>query len=332
MPDTITVPSPDRVAVIIVNWNSGELLSLVVQGLMTQTVQGFRLLVVDNASSDDSLTLASNKCSWIETLPQSDNLGFAAANNLAVAAVEGCDWVALLNPDAIPDPRWLENLLSAAAAYPECHFFGSRQMLLGRPGVLDGVGDAYHVCGISWRKGHGTNPTLHTLGNPEIFSPCAAAALYRRDSFLRAGGFDEGFFCYMEDVDLGFRLRLLGHRCLLVPSAVVHHASSATTGGQHSDFAVYHGHRNLVWTFVKDMPGALFWLLLPLHILLNLVTLMRFTVRGQGRVILRAKWDAIKGLPRAWAKRKKIQANRVATVGEIWRVLDKRLIPIRRGR
>jgi GT2 family glycosyltransferase len=114
---------------------------------------------------------------------------------------------------------------------------------------------------------------------------------------------------------------------MYVPDAVVHHVGSATTGGQHSDFSVYYGHRNLVWTFVKNMPGALFWLLLPIHLLLNLASVGVFMARGQGGVILCAKWDAVKGLPQAWAKRKQIQAGRVAKVREIWRGLDKRLLP-----
>lgn len=82
--------------------------------------------------------------------------------------------------------------------------------------------------------------------------------------------------------------------------------------------------------FVKDMPGLLFWLLLPLHVVLNLVSIVWFALRGQGRVILRAKWDAVLGLPKMWRKRQQIQAARVASVGDIWRVLDNRLLPIRR--
>ena len=102
----------------------------------------------------------------------------------------------------------------------------------------------------------------------------------------------------------------------------------ATTGGQHSDFALYHGHRNLVWAYIKNMPGILFWVLLPLHILMNLCAIVLFAFRGQIMVILKAKWDAFKGAPRAWRKRKKIQANRIAAIGDIWRVLNKSLFPL----
>jgi len=100
--------------------------------------------------------------------------------------------------------------------------------------------------------------------------------------------------------------------------------------GRRSDFSVYHGHRNLVWAFVKNMPGVLFWLLLPLHVALNLVSVIWFALRGQGAVILRAKRDALLGLPKMWRKRQQVQKTRVAPIRDVWQVLDKRLLPIRR--
>jgi len=136
----------------------------------------------------------------------------------------------------------------------------------------------------------------------------------------------------VEDVDLGFRLRLVGYRCLYVPQSVVYHVGSGTTGGQHSDFAMYHGHRNLVWTFVKNMPGILFWMLLPLHVSLNLASIIWFALRGRGGVIWRAKRDALLGLPKMWRKRQYIQKTRVASIGEVWRQLDKRMITTKLGR
>jgi GT2 family glycosyltransferase len=143
----------------------------------------------------------------------------------------------------------------------------------------------------------------------EVFSACAAAALYRRDALLEIGGFDERYFCYVEDVDAGFRLRLRGYRCLYVPDAVAHHVGSATTG-KGSDFSTYHGHRNLVWTFFKDMPGPLLALYLPQHLILNVLSVVWFSMRGQARTILRAKWDALRGLPAVLRDRRRVQRLR----------------------
>lgn len=297
---------------------------------MNQTVKPHEIILVDNASLDGSLEIARRFPS-VRLIAQAQNTGFARGNNLVIdAASDESEWIALLNPDAFAEPRWLEALLAAAESHPEFDVFGSKLVNAADSSLLDGTGDAYHISGLAWRTAHGV--PVSTLGESEceIFSPCAAAALYRRSALLDVGGFDEDFFCYAEDVDLGFRLRLAGYRCLYVPQSVAHHVGSGTTGGQHSDFSVYHGHRNLVWMFVKDMPGLLFWLLLPLHVALNLVSIVWFALRGQGRVILRAKWDAVLGLPKMWRKRQQIQAARVASVGDIWRVLDKRLLPIRR--
>ena len=289
-----------------------------------------RVLVVDNASSDHSAAFAG-QFAGVNLLKMTANLGFAAGNNHALAECD-TEFVALLNPDAFPEPDWLERLLTAAGAHPDAAAFGSRQLCQGDPEVLDGIGDTYHMSGLVWRERYGARQQACDLIPQEIFSPCAAAALYRRQALVDVGGFDDDYFCYIEDVDLGFRLRLAGYKAMYVPDAVVHHVGSATTGGQRSDFSVYHGHRNLVWTFVKNMPGALFWLLLPFHLLMNLATVGMFMVRGQGGVILRAKWDAIRGLPRMWVKRQQIQARRVVTVQEIWRVLDKRLVSRKQGR
>jgi GT2 family glycosyltransferase len=285
------------------------------------------IFIIDNASRDDSV--ATIRTHDRVTIHASDiNIGFAAANNLALAECD-TEFVALLNPDAFPMDDWLERLLASADSHSDIAMFGSRQLCQARPDVLDGIGDLYHWSGLVWRDRHGVQQQEGDFVAREIFSPCAAAALYRRQALVDAGGFDEDYFCYVEDVDLGFRLRLAGHKAMYVPDAVVHHVGSGTTGGQHSDFAVYHGHRNLVWTFVKNMPGMLFWLLLPLHVAMNLVTLVVFALRGQGRVILRAKWDAIKGLPKMWRKRQTIQSTRIATLREIWRYLDKQIVPAR---
>ena len=316
---------PSSVTVIIVNWNSGALLKKCLNMLSRQTVTPQRVLVVDNASSDHSAACA-RQYDGVKLLQMTVNLGFAGGNNRALAEC-ATEFVVLLNPDAFPDPDWLERLLAAAGSCPDVAAFGSRQLCQDSPEVLDGIGDSYHMSGRVWRERIGAQLQARDLVTREIFSPCAAAALYRRQALLDVGGFDEDYFCYVEDVDLGFRLRLAGHKAMYVPDAVVHHVGSATTGGQHSDFSVYHGHRNLVWTFVKNMPGVLFWMLLPLHLMMNMMLVVWYIAHGRGRVILRSKRDAIKGLPKVWEERRQIQARRVAKVKDIWRVLDKRMFP-----
>lgn len=309
------------VSVVIINWNSGPLLEKCLRSLSSQTVKPDAVLVVDNASSDHSADCVVAFPGYRLLLPGS-NLGFAAGNNFAFRECDS-EFVVLLNPDAFPEPTWLEHLVAAANANPKFAAFGSRQLVLERPQCLDGIGDAYHLSGLVWRERHGAMQEARDMLEREVFSPCAAAALYRRAALVVAGGFDEEYFCYVEDVDLGFRLRLAGHRAMYVPEAVVLHQGSATTGGQRSDFSVYHGHRNLVWTFVKNMPGVLFWSFLPFHLALNLFSLLFFGLRGQWQVIFRAKCDALRGLPRMWAKRRAIQRERVVSVREVWRVLAK---------
>lgn len=315
------------VTVIIVNWNSGGYLAECLLHLGNQTVQPQAVLVVDNNSTDDSV-LGAIGVAGLTVLRMQENLGFAAANNYAIELCS-TEFIALLNPDAFPEPDWLECLLSAAQAYPQVVAFGSRQLCRTDTDLLDGAGDIYHMSGAVWRGRYRQYQEKRDLIARRIFSACAAAALYRRKPVLDVGGFDTDYFCYVEDVDLGFRLRLAGWEARYVPDAVVQHVGAASSGGQHSDFAVYHGHRNLVWTFIKNMPGLLFWILLPLHMLLNLITVIYFCFHGQGAVVVRAKWDAIGGLGAAWRKREAIQTSRVASIFIIWEVIDKRLLPLR---
>ena len=133
---------------------------------------------------------------------------------------------------------------------------------------------------------------------------------------MEAGGFNEAFFCYLEDIDLGFRLQLLGYRCIYIPDAVVIHEGAAVVG-KHSDFQVYHGHRNLVWTYVMNMPAPWFWIYLPQHLLYNLASVLIFVYHGKSSVILRSKFDAIKGLPQAWRLRRQIQKKSNVDIGKL---------------
>lgn len=309
---------------MIVNLNGGELLGRALDALARQTVRPARVIVVDNASTDGSAEALERRYPGVEIVQLDENIGFAAANNLVVRRADDCEWIALLNPDAFPEAAWLETLLDAAATDPGFSFFGSRLLRADDPEELDGAGDVYHVSGMAWRRGHRERADGAFLGREEVFSPCAAAALYRRDAFLSVGGFDESYFCYVEDTDLSFRLRLAGHQCLYVPQAVVHHVGSAIAGEQ-SDFTLYHSFRNLNWTFVKNMPRALFWLYLPQLLFINVLLLVALTLRRRPRIVLSAQWAAVRGLPRVLRQRRALQRARVARTSEIQHAMERGL-------
>jgi len=302
------------ITVVAINYNGGDLILDCLKALRRQTSQGFSTLVVDNASTDGSVNAIKREFPEVRVLLSNENLGFAGGVNLALREGVDTEWFALLNPDAIPEPGWVAALSNAIRTYPEAAAFGSRMFKANCPGVLDGIGDVYHVSGLVWRRRHGKPERLVDRREGEIFSPCAAAALYRTDAVREVGGMDADLFCYLEDVDLGFRLGLAGFSCRYVPEAVVHHVGSAITGCK-SDFQTYYGHRNMIWVFMKNMPLSLLLFLLPVHILMNLVVLMVLVKQGRGQVAWRAKVDALLGLPRVWHKRKEVsQIRRVGVL------------------
>jgi GT2 family glycosyltransferase len=312
------------VCVVIVNYNSGALLTECVQSVLASRVHA-AVYVSDNASEDDSIARLRARVGdhpLVTVVRNERNLGFAAGNNIVLPLCRA-EYILCLNPDAVLAENALENLLAAAAERREFACFAARMVQSERRNVLDGAGDAYHVSGLVWRRGYGAPASASAHAQTkEVFSACAAAALYRRDAMEAVGGFDEDYFCYLEDVDLGFRLRLLGYRSLYVPDALVYHVGSATAG-KESDFVVYHGHRNLVWTYVKNMPAALFWLYLPLHIAANVAMVVRYGLQGRWAVMLRAKRDALKTLPVMWQKRRGIQARRIARARELRQLMEK---------
>lgn len=289
------------VRVVIVNYNGGALLAAVLDALAQQTMTDFQVVIVDNGSTDgalDRLTLPDPRFS---ILAAGKNLGFAAGSNLG-ARNAATPWLAMLNPDAVPAPDWLEQLRHALIRYPHTALFGSTQLRLDDPTRLDGAGDTYSIFGIAWRGGYGAAASVVTGDHP-TFSPCAAAALYRRDVFEAAGGFAESFFCYLEDVDLGFRLRLAGHSVLQIAQARVRHAGSAISG-RHSSFTLYHSTRNGIWLMVRCLPLPLLLLSLPLY---GLAQLWLMTRTPGWRARVQGLRDGLAALPQAWRQRRIIQ-------------------------
>lgn len=311
------------VTVVIVTWNAEEYIVSCIESLISQERIPDKIVIVDNNSSDSTIEKLEVFKRKVHVVSLPTNTGFAYANNFAIKQHVSTEYVALINPDAIASRGWLRELLNCAQAQPEESFFASRQLDFSDNSVLDGDGDALHLSGLAWRRGYGKHATSF---NPKslFFSPCGASAMYKTKDFLDVGGFDQDFFCYFEDVDLVYRMRLLGLTGQLVSEAVVKHVGSAASGGRHSDFAIYHGHRNLVWSFVKNTPAVLLCFLLLPHILMNLLFVFRYAVLGRSSVIIRSKLDALKGLRKMWVKRDDIQRRRELSSYQVWSALSLR--------
>src|SRR3954447_10698451 len=301
-PETAT-----RIGVIIVNYNAADMLLLSVSSVMAQTLPPDRILVIDNASTDDSVAALSARYPSVTVVRLDENVGFAAANNIGIAMLDDCDYVALLNPDAFAGPGWLEELAAAARIHPDFAAFASRIERADGSGQLDSAGDVYHVYGTAWPGKHG-EPLATAPAPDQVLGPSGAAAFYRREWLVRLGGFDEAFFCYFEDVDLNLRLHVAGGRCLYVPGAQVRHVGGASSGGL-SPFTIYHSQRNLVWTYAKSMPGHILWRYLAMHVLLNVGSVISYGARGHTRTLLRAKRDAVLGLPRMLRARRSVMRS-----------------------
>lgn len=320
-----------RIGAVVVNLNSYAYIEKCLNALCAQDVPFDEIVLMDNGNDMIDLPAElSDKCRYVRV---GYNAGFAKANNIALDLLRDCQWVALVNPDAFLEKDWLKNIIAAIDTNPHFDIFSSRLLSARSPSLIDGEGDIYHISGLAWRYLHGIPlSTVNTDTLKVVFSACAAAALYRYNALEAVGHFDEDYFCYFEDVDIGFRLRLAGYQCLQVPEAVAYHVGYASSNGRHSDFAVYHGHRNMVWTYVKNMPGVLFWLFLPIHLILNFFVILWFLLSGQGRVIFKSKIDALKKLPSMWKKRKVSQKLRQISYADILRTMDKSLIPRLPGR
>lgn len=310
--------SEGTIAVIIVNYNGGPLIQRAIDQLKSQSRMPDEIIVVDNASGDGSAdSLDYDGLNGFSLIRLDENTGYAKANNIA-ARKTGCDWIALLNPDTEAEPNWLLELDRAAARHPDVGMFTSAQLDAADPSMLDGAGDAYSVVGIPWRGGFG-RPASEMPEEGECFSPCGASMLIRRDLFLEAGGFDEKFFCYCEDVDLGFRLRLRGERCIFVPSAIVHHHGSAITG-RYSDFTIRLGTRNRLRTYLQDMPPVALVLTLPGHVLATLYLYLRALGKPHAKAMRIGLAEALGDLKGIWQRRKEIQATRTVSS---WQVMKR---------
>lgn len=307
------------VSIIIVNWNGKDFLVGCLDGLKKQTYRDFSIILVDNGSNDGSLDLVQKKYPEVKPIALSENLGFAIANNIAIESVQ-TKFVALLNPDTVPESEWLENLLNALEKYPEAGMAASKMLLYDHPDMIDRAGDVYTTAGTALLCGRGQSADNY-ISQKLVFGACAGAALYRKRMFDDIGLFDENFFLLYEDVDLSFRAQLRGYKCIYVPDAVVYHKASSSIGND-TPISVYYSHRNLEWVYIHNMPASLIKRTFASHIIYDIASFFFFTTRGRAAEFVKAKWHALKGLNRALKKRRCVQNNKKVTDKYIWNLLE----------
>ncbi len=314
--------------VIVLNWNGWTWLDGCLEALSVQTLPPSEIVVVDNASTDDSVEWVRAHHPRVQVVALSGNLGFAAGNNRGAAGAE-TDALVFLNNDTVVAPGWLEALVRAAEADPARGLVTSRLVYLDRPDVIDSAGDGYLRCGGGFKYGHG-QPAAGWTESREVFGACGAAFLIRRPLFEAIGGFDEAFFMVYEDVDLSYRARLRGARVWYAADAVVRHAGSASMG-RVSDLAVFCGQRNLEWTWIRNTPPGLWWRTLPSHLAYTAAGAAGYLRQGQLGPWVRGKAAALAGVPRVWRQRRSVHADTAVDPRELWRLMEPDWLAIKRA-
>lgn len=301
-----------RVSVVIPNWNGVRFLPTCLDSLRAQTFRDFEVIVVDNASTDESLSLMAKGYPEVRVVSMPRNVFFSGAVNEGIRRARG-EIIVLLNNDTEAEPEWLSELVRALDEHPEAAMAASKMLLFDRRHILNSAGDYYGTDGVPGNRGVWQEDRGQYDSGTYVFSACAGAAAYRRRLFEDIGLFDEDFVGYCEDVDLAFRAQLAGYACVFAPQARIYHRLSATGGGP---LASYLCGRNFINVIVKNMPGSLlrrhWW-----HILLGqfgyVAESLRHFREPAARARLRGQLAALGQLRTMLKKRRAIQrAKRVS--------------------
>lgn len=305
-----------RVSVVIPSWNGQELLPLVLDSLRLQTFRSIEVVVVDNGSEDGSLALLERVYPEVRVIALGENRGFSAAVNAGIRGTCG-EYVALVNNDVELEPGWLQAMVAALDRTPEAGFAASRILRYSDDRFIDSAGDVVGVHPRGRGQGELNGPRFDEPA--WVASACAAAALYRRSMLEEIGPFNEDFFAYFEDVELGLRAQIAGYRCLYVPDAVARHVGSATSE-LISDFKAYHCLRNIFLLYFTTFPRRYMLRYLPRFLLGRLA----FAVSEAGpRVALRAALAVGRRIPGMIRRRRAIFALRRVPDEELERLLER---------
>jgi GT2 family glycosyltransferase len=328
--------SAPLVSAVVVNWNGGPMLQEALASLLGQTWPSLEIILVDNASVDGSVEQAE-RCfgNRIAVIRNATNEGFARGNNTGFAAAKG-EWVFLLNPDAVCDPDAVAELMQFVAGRPEVGQLACRVIQKEQPNIFDSTGLLLYPDGVCRSRGWQEKDLGQYDRADEVLAPHGCACALRKAMLDEIGGFDEDFFCYLEDLDLGVRGQLAGWKCWYVPAATVRHRKSSSAGN-HSVFKAYHVERNRLYCLWKWMPRFLVFVS-------PLFTLNRYAMQGyaihtrQGissdfvkeysmprlfLLVIEAWVASLWRLPRMLLKRKQIRKSRKISVREWYELISR---------
>ncbi|MGZ8474050.1 MAG: glycosyltransferase family 2 protein [Candidatus Deferrimicrobiaceae bacterium] len=244
---------PPLFSVIILNWNGRHLLEECIESISSQSFRDFETIIVDNGSTDGSIEWMRGR--WEDTVrivPLPSNLGFAGGNNAGIRIARG-KYVILLNNDAAVDPGWLAALADAVRRHPDAGMFTPKILNYHRRNEIDNTGLIIYPDGLARGRHRLEKDDGRFDEEGEALVPSGCAGVYRKEMLDRIGLLDDTFFAYGEDVDLGLRARWAGWGCFYVPSAVVYHKYSATTGA-YSPRKAFLVERNRFWILMKNFP------------------------------------------------------------------------------
>jgi len=296
-----------RVSFIVVNWNGRETIEECLDSLLAQTYQNREIIFVDNHSLDGSLKLVRDRYSLNQLISLDQNLGYAEANNIGLAQAKG-EYIALVNNDAVLDPRWLEKAVDV--------FDQDKDQIVGsvatkiinyhKRDIIDTAGVEFLGFGAGWDYKGLPVDSEEVNSRKEVFGAVATACLYRKNVLERIGLFDPRYFIYFEDTELAFKLRLFGYRCLYEPEAVCFHYGGVKQD-KDSRFYLDYGRRNIEFLFVKNYQGRLFSKYALSHYLYEGVLFVFFLFSGRGIPFLKAKIQFLKNLGYLLRERKKLK-------------------------
>jgi GT2 family glycosyltransferase len=327
------------ISVVVVNWNRKELLRACLKSIQKQAGVRFETIVVDNGSDDGSADAAETEFG-ARVIRNRENLGFCAANNQGIAAAAG-EFIALLNNDAEAEPGWLAALHRACASAPDVGMAASKVLVWEDPRRIDKAGHLIFPDGQNRGRGAGAIDRGQFDREEEVLWPDGCAAMYRRSMLEEIGGFDEDFFAYGDDAELGLRARIAGWRCIYSPGAVVRHHRGATLG-KDSGRRLELIERNRVLLALKLFPWSLLWLN-PVFFAVRLAAGAAASLRGGGDTAhfpgLRGKWTmlcalargdaaALRLAPRMLRKRAAIEQVRRLRPGEVRRLILAHRLPL----